>query len=57
MEVQFFGVTFQATNQSDRKRCDWCNQLIDANKCLVHAASKHNVDSDHVRIESGVVIY
>lgn len=57
LRQQFFGVTFLATNQSDRKRCDWCNTIVDVNKCYAHVADRHSqVRPEHVRIEPGMTV-
>lgn len=57
METQFFGVTFTATNQSDRKRCDWCGRIVHVLDADGHVHDRHpNVDPDHVRVEPGMTV-
>ncbi len=57
MDTQFFGVTFEATNQSDRKRCNWCGAIVNDRETVQHMIAKHpQVELSHVRVEPGMVV-
>lgn len=45
---------FDATNSTDTRRCAYCKRLVKLDKCLVHAAMDHGIDSDLVVIQPGL---